>query len=76
MITTINNNERVFYITTSNNRSAFCNLAQLNEVIAQLGTHEGYFTIYHFWDGKQKKVSRKYLKDLFAAHKIEPTFYY
>ena len=72
----LDNNQRVFQVVTSVGKQAFCNLNQLNEVIEELGTHEGYFKLYHFWDNKAKVVSKKLLKDMFEAHDITPTFHY
>ena len=76
MYTTIDNNIRVFQVVTSTNKQAFCNLEQLNAVVLMLDTNEGYFTIYHFWDNKPKKVSKKYLKELFKANNLELKFTY
>ena len=72
----LDNNQRVFQVVTSVNHQVFCNLHHLNDVIEELGTHEGYFKIYHFWDHKAKVVSKKLLGDMFKANKIEPTFFY
>lgn len=76
MYTTIDNNARVFQVVTSTGKKAFCNIDQLNTVVSMLGTHEGYFTIYHFWDNKPKKVSKKYLKELFKANGLTQDFNY
>lgn len=76
MVTTIDNNVRVFQVVTSTNKQAFCNLDGLNDAVLNLGTHEGYFTIYHFWNNKPKKVSKKYLKELFTANNLELKFTY
>lgn len=76
MFTTIDNNVRVFQVVTSTGKQAFCNLEGLNDAVLNLGTHEGYFTIYHFWDNKPKKVSKKYLKELFKADGLTQYFNY
>lgn len=76
MNTTINNNQRVFQAITSTGKQAFCNIEQLNEVVALLDTHEGYFKIYHFWNNKAEKVSKKYLKELFESTNLKQEFYY
>jgi len=76
MLTTINNNSRVFQVITSTGKQYFCNLEQLNEVIKESGTHEGYFKINHFWNNKAEKVSKKYLKELFAANQLKQDFIY
>jgi len=76
MKTTIDNTSRVFQVITSTNKQAFCNLQDLNQVIKELGTHAGYFKIYHFWNFTPEKVSKKYLKELFEASRIKQEFYY
>lgn len=76
MNTTLNNDERVFQVVTSTGKQAFCNLIDLNKVIESLEAHEGYFKIYHFWDNKPKKVSKKLLRDMFNAQNIKQDFYY
>lgn len=76
MLTTINNNSRVFQVITSTGKQYFCNLEQLNEVIKESGTHEGYFKINHFWNNKPQKVSKKYLKELFEANQLIQDFHY
>jgi len=76
MKTTLNNDERVFQVVTSKGKQAFCNLTDLNKVIESLETHEGYFTIYHFWNNKPKKVNKKLLRDMFEAQNIKQEFYY
>lgn len=72
----IDNGQRVFQVVTSVGKQAFCNLAQLNEVIEALETHEGYFKIYHFWNNKAQRVTKKHLKELFEAHELTPSFHY
>lgn len=74
MITTIDNNQRVFQVVDSYGRNYFCNLKQLNEVIRENNLVEGYYTINHFWDNKPKKVSKKLLKEMFEAQGIEKLF--
>ena len=74
MVTTINNNQRVFQVVDSYGRNYFCNLKQLNEVIRENNLVEGYYTINHFWNNKPKKVSKKLLKEMFEAQGIEKLF--
>ena len=76
MKTTIDNNQRIFQVVTSTGKQAFCNLSDLNTVVKSLDTYEGYFKIFHFWNSKSQKVSRKYLKELFEANKLNQEFYY
>ena len=74
MVTTINNNQRVFQVVDSYGRNYFCNLKQLNEVIRENNLVEGYYTINHFWNNKPKKASKKLLKEMFEAQGIEKQF--
>ena len=76
MRTTVNSTERVFMVITSTGKQAFCNIQDLNTVIEQLGTHEGYFKIYHFWNNKQQKASSKLIKEMLQGLDIEQTFSY
>lgn len=76
MKTTINNNLRVYQVVTSLGHQAFCNIEQLNEVIAHLGCKAGYFKIYHFWNNKAKKLSKKDLKTMFEGSQLKQEFYY
>ena len=59
MQTVIYNNCRVYQVVTSTGKQVFCNIDELNNVCANLGTCAGYFKIYHFWNNKAKKVSKK-----------------
>lgn len=72
----INNNERVFQIITSTGKQYFCNLRHISKIVLDEGLIEGYYTIYHFWNNRPKKVSRKYLIELLGANGYEYNFYY
>ena len=74
MVTTIDNNQRVFQVVDSYGRNYFCNLKQLNEVIRENNLIGGYYTINHFWNNKPKKASKKLLKEMFEAQGIEKLF--
>ena len=74
MVTTIDNNQRVFQVVDSYGKNYFCNLKQLNEVMRENNLIEGYYTINHFWNNKPKKVSKKLLKEMFEAQGIEKQF--
>lgn len=76
MKTTIDNNLRVFQVVTSTGKSVFCNIDELNNVCANLGTHAGYFKIYHFWNNKAQKVSKKDLKSFFEGNQLKQDFNY
>lgn len=76
MKTVINNSLRVYQVVTSTGKQAFCNIEQLNELIKELGAHEGYFKIYHFWNNKAQKVTKKDLLSFFDGAQLKQEFYY
>ena len=76
MKTTINNNMRVYQVVDSLNHQIFCNIEQLNEAIEYLGCKAGYFKIYHFWNNKPVKLSKKDLKAMFDGSQLTQNFYY
>lgn len=76
MTTSINNDLRVYQIVTSLGKQMFCNITELNACVEYLGTHEGYFKIYHFWNNKAELLTKKKLKDLFEGSQLEQNFYY
>lgn len=66
--------QRVFMVVTSTGNQFFCYLKQLNAVCKDL--NEGYYSIYHFWNNKQEKITKKYLKELLTANNIKQEFFY
>ena len=74
MKTNINNDLRVYQVITSLGKQAFCNIEELNSVVDSLGTHPGYFKIYHFWNNKPQKVSKKDLKAFFEGAGLKQEF--
>lgn len=76
MQTTINNSLRVYHVTTSVGKQAFCNIEDLNRVVAELGTHAGYFKIYHFWNNKPQRLSKKDLRAMFEGAGLTQEFTY
>lgn len=76
MKTTIDNNLRVYQVVTSTGKQSFCNIEQLNEVVEDLGTHAGYFKIFHFWNNKAQKLSKKDLKAMFEGSQLKQEFIY
>ncbi len=76
MTTTINNNLRVYQVVTSTGKQAFCNIKDLNKVVKELDTHQGYFKIYHFWNNKPQKLSRKALDEMFSGSQLKREFNY
>lgn len=76
MKTTINNNLRVYQVITSTGKQYFCNIEDLNEVVNSNQMHEGYFKIYHFWNNKAQKVSKKDLRSFFEGAQLKQEFFY
>lgn len=74
MKTIIDNNQRVFLVVDSYSRNYFCNLNQLNEVITENSLTEGYYTVYHFWNNKPQKATKKLLTEMFEAQGIKKQF--
>lgn len=76
MKTTINNNLRVYQVVTSTGKQVFCNIEDLNEVVKQSDTHPGYFKIFHFWNNKPQKLSKKALDTMFEGSQLTRQFNY
>jgi hypothetical protein len=76
MKTIINNNLRVYQVTTSTGKQAFCNIEQLNEVVKYLDCIPGYFKIYHFWNNKPERLSKKDLRAMFDGSQLTQEFKY
>lgn len=76
MNTVINNNLRVYQVVSSLGKQWFCNITELNKVINDNELKAGYFTIYHFWNNKPEKVSKKYMKELFEGSQLKQEFNY
>lgn len=76
MNTVINNDLRVYQVLTSTGKQIFCNITQLNEAVKELQCIPGYFKIYHFWENKPQKLSKKDLKAMFEGSQLKQEFYY
>jgi len=76
MILVINNDLRVFQVLTNTGKQVFCNITELNEVVSFLNCREGYFKIFHFWNNKAKKVSKKDLLTFFEGSQLKQEFFY
>lgn len=74
MKTEINNNLRVYQVITPRNQF-FCNITQLNYVINS-ECKENDFKIFHFWNNKAKKISKKDLKSFFEGSQLTQEFNY
>jgi len=76
MITTINNDLRVYQVIDSLGRNYFCNIEELNRVINDNQLRAGYFKIYHFWNNKPRRVSKKDLLSFFEGAEKTQEFIY
>jgi len=76
MKTTVNNLLRVYHVTTSTGKQAFCNIEDLNQVVKELDTHQGYFKIFHFWNNKPQRLSKKVLDQMFEGSQLKRDFNY
>jgi len=74
MKTEIDNNQRVFQVIDNHSRNYFCNLDQLNQVIKENNLREGYYKVFHFWNNKPKRASKKLLTEMFEASGIVKEF--
>jgi hypothetical protein len=64
MKTVINNNTMVLQIVTSTQTQVFCNPKEFEAIKKELELVEGYYSVYHFPNGIQKKLSQKAINNL------------
>jgi hypothetical protein len=76
METKINNSLRVYQVVTSTGRQAFCNISELNRVVKEMGCVPGYFKIYHFWNNKPQRLTKKGLAAMFEGSQLVQEFKY
>jgi hypothetical protein len=76
METVINNSLRVYQVVTNTGKQAFCNITDLNKVVKDLECREGYFKIYHFWNNKAERVTKKDLLSFFEGSGLKQEFFY
>lgn len=73
---TINNNLRVYQVVTTTGKQFFCNIEDLNRIILENELRAGFFKIFHFWNNKAQKVSKKDLKGFFEGSQLKQEFNY
>ena len=73
---TIDNNLRVYQVVTSWGKQFFCNIEDLNKIVNDNNMQPGYFKIFHFWNNKPEKVSKKDLKAFFEGAQLKQEFFY
>jgi len=73
MITTINNDSRVFQIVRKGFfiQQYFCNLEMIPQIIREELEPNDQFIICEVWNLKLKKCSKKHLNEMFEAAKID-----
>lgn len=76
MKTTIDNNLRVYHITTSTGKQWFCNIEDMNKIVNENELRSGYFKVFHFWNNKAQKLSKKDLKAMFEGSQLKQEFNY
>ena len=76
MKTTIDNNLRVYQVITSTSKQFFCNIEELNKVVNDNELKAGYFKIFHFWNNKPQRLSKKDLKAMFEGSQLTQQFNY
>ena len=76
MITMIDNNQRVYQVVTSTGSQYFCNINQLNAIVIGNELRAGYFKIFHFWNNKPQRLSKKALDTMFEGSQLKREFNY
>ena len=70
---TIKTDERIFKVDLSWSMGKYelCNLADLERIVIN---SKGVDRISHLWDGKFKRISKKDLKQMLEAHRLDTEF--
>ena len=76
MKTTINNDLRVYMVTDSMMHHWFCNIEDLNAVVINNNLRPGYFKIFHCWNNKFVRVTKKDLLLFFEGANLKQKFIY
>jgi len=73
MITTINNNHRVFLVTGDFNGSYLCNIEQLEKCCAEI-TDKDSIKIQHKWNNRFVRCSKKSIVDMLKSLGLNANF--
>ena len=73
MITTINNNERIFLLTGDMGKALICNLKDLETCFNEFAEKDAV-KIQHKWNGRFVKCSKKSIIDMLKAMKLDHGF--
>lgn len=76
MKTTLTEGLRVYMVVTSTGKQMFCHITELNQVVKHLEVQPGYFKVFHFWNNKQVKLSKKDLRSMFEGSQLTQQFNY
>ncbi len=73
MITTIDNNQRVFLIQRKGffTRDYFVNLQDIPNILQNELAKNDCFIISHYWNRKFKRISKKDLNEMFTNNQID-----
>jgi hypothetical protein len=76
MTTTINNNSRVFMLRGMgwNTQNYFCNMEDIVKCAGEFEKNQPY-SIFHFWNGKQTKLSVKMVIAMLEANRLDSSFF-
>lgn len=75
MILQVDSTQRLFFVTEQFNMGRnpiVCNLEDLPKVCNSM--KKGVDSIKEMWNGKLQRISKKNLKDMLEAHKMETDF--
>ena len=77
MITTLNNDRRIYQIVIASGRQIFCNIGDLNKICKSVKElYEGEFKIYHFFNNKAKLLNKTQLDKHFEHWDLKRGFEY
>lgn len=70
--TVINNEERIFWLKAKgvSTKNVICNLKDVPDILRTFGEGEE-IEVRHLWDNEFKRVSRKYLIDMFESNRVD-----
>lgn len=76
MTTTINNDLGVFMLRGMgwNTQNYFCNMEDLVKCAGEFEKNQPY-SIYHFWNGQQKKLTVNKVIELLEGNQLDATFF-
>lgn len=72
----VNGGERVLMALAGNGKIFFSNINNINAAVELCQAAPGTVTIFHFWNGKQTKMSRRELLEFAAANGVSINFKY